>query len=157
MKPELTTSVTEKLKDIVQSIKKADVDAFNEKYEAIYGKLHNTKIAAIILAEISSFPQDLTVSLEQARTTSMQFNTKRNYVQLGRIELDYVQVILWSNLFEEYESSKSLSAAFFATMKLASNILKDKYTRLDNALNGLIRTAEEKDQIPVLPNSRFDK
>lgn len=146
-----------KLNEICQSMKKNEVDAFNDKYEAVYGKLNNNKIAAIIAAEIYSFPEELTISVEQARTTSMQFNTKRNYAQLGRVDLDQVKLILWNNLFEEFETTKSISTAFFSTMKMGSNILKDKYTRLDNALNGLIRTAEEKDQIPILPNSRFDK
>lgn len=147
----------DKLTKICQLLKKPEIDAFNDKYENIYGKLDNLKVRDIIAIELKSFPKEITISVEQARTTSMQFNTKRNYVQLGRIDLDLVEMLLWNNLFQDYESTKSLSEAFFNTMKMGSGIIKDKYSRLDNALNGLIRSAEEKDSILPLPNSRFDK
>jgi len=147
----------EKLFKITQTLKKSDIDTFNEKYEGTYGKLNNELVGKIITIELSSFPKELTLSVEQARTTSMQFNTKRNYVQLGRIDLDYIPLLLWDTLFSEFEKTKSLFDAFTAAMKLGSALIKDKYSRLDNALNGLIRSAEEKDSITPLPNSRFDK
>jgi hypothetical protein len=96
----------------------------------------------LLFADMHSVPEQLVVTVEHARTTSMQYNTNRYSAQVT-INLGPIKELI---------NSKDASS-----VERVGRLVLSKFRRAEQFLNVAIREAEAKDNIQPLPGSRFEK
>ncbi len=112
-------------------------------------ELTSEQAQEIIMADCLSIPTKITVTIEHARTTKVQYNTNRYSTSL-EIDLTSIKEILIKKSYPNNE-------ALMKDARIVSKLVMSKIRRAEQAIHDTLREAEEKDGIAALPGTRPDR